>query len=71
MRPEHRTFSHVMYVLFLISVTIALYFTFASFSLLTSNPSFYGILSIVFILWSFMFWEFGHRIHHMLGDAKK
>lgn len=65
MRPEHRTFSHVMYILFLITVTIAAFFTFASFKRLATIEEMYGILALVFLMWSFLFWEFGHRIHHV------
>ena len=65
LRPEHKTFSHIMYVLFLIAVTVAAFFTFQSFRLLTDNPYFYGILGVLFLLWAFLFWEFGHRIHHV------
>ena len=66
MKNEHRTFSHIMYFLFLIAVTIATYFTFQSFSVLARSPSsenFYMIFSILMLVWAFLFWEFGHRIH--------
>jgi hypothetical protein len=55
-----------MYFLFLISVTIATYFTFQSFSVLSRSPSsenFYMIFSLLMLGWSFLFWEFGHRVH--------
>ena len=71
MAQEHRTFSHVMYVLFLIAVTIAAFFTFASFKFLADRTEFYGMLAIVFLLWSFLFWEFGHRIHHVSQQGWK
>ncbi len=67
MRREHRTFSHVMYFLFLISATIGLYFTLQSFTVLKQidNPGyFFPISSIMMLLWAFLFWEFGHRIHN-------
>jgi hypothetical protein len=66
MRSEHRTFSHVMYFLFLICATIGLYFMLQSFSVLKSieNPGyFFPVSSIMMLLWAFLFWEFGHRIH--------
>jgi hypothetical protein len=65
-RQEHKTFSHVMYFLFLISITIAAYFTFQSFYTLGELENaqyFYTITSILMLLWGFLFWEFGHRIH--------
>jgi len=65
-QQKHTTFSHIMYVLFLISVTFALYYTFQAFQYLGTmqNPeNFYIVLGILMLLWAFMFWEFGHRIH--------
>jgi hypothetical protein len=60
---QHRTFSHVMYVLFLVAVTIATYFTFQSFRVVAMQPNFYPVFAILLLLWSFLFWEFGHRMH--------
>jgi hypothetical protein len=65
-RQEHKTFSHVMYFLFLISITVAAYFTFQAFAVLgamAQSQSFYTITAILMLLWGFLFWEFGHRIH--------
>lgn len=65
-QQKHHTFSHIMYVLFLISVTFAMYYTFQAFQMLgtMANPeNFYVVLGILMLLWSFLFWEFGHRIN--------
>lgn len=63
---KHHTFSHIMYVLFLIAVTFALFYTFLAFQVLGnfSNPeAMYAMMGVLTLLWAFMFWEFGHRIH--------
>lgn len=66
LEQKHQTFSHIMYILFLISVTFATYYTFQALQVLGSMEKpeyFYVVLGILMLLWSFLFWEFGHRIH--------
>lgn len=63
MKEEHRTFSHVMYVLFLIAVAIAGYFTFEAFRGIALDPNFYGVLGILMLAWAYIFWRFAHEIH--------
>lgn len=63
---EHRVFSHLMYLLFLISAAMAAYYT---FGMLIQPPEasvateFYGVKALVFLGWSFVFKTLGHRIH--------
>ena len=63
---EHRIFSHLMYVLFLISAAIAAYYT---FGMLVYPPEetkltqWYGIKALVFLGWAFVFKTLGHRVH--------
>lgn len=63
---EHRVFSHLMYLLFLISAAIAAYYT---FGLLVEPPevneltSYNGVKALVFLGWAFIFKTLGHRIH--------
>jgi hypothetical protein len=66
LRDEHHAFSHVMYFLFLLSITVATFFTFQSFVVLANSPDaqyFHVVFAILMLCWSFLFWEFGHRIH--------
>lgn len=63
---EHRVFSHIMYLLFLVSAGIGAYYT---FGMLVEPPeineltSYYGVKALVFIGWAFIFKTLGHRIH--------
>ena len=60
---EHRVFSHIMYLLFLVAAALAFVFTIA---LLVENPetNYNGIKALVLIGWAFLFKTFGHRIHY-------
>ncbi len=64
LKDEHRTFSHVMHVLFLVSITITAYFTFQGFRVLSESEEYYGVLALLMLGWSWLFFEFGHRMHH-------
>lgn len=63
---EHRIFSHLMYLLFLISAAIAAYYT---FGMLIEPPevneltSFYGVKALVFLAWAWVFKTLAHRVH--------
>ncbi len=61
---EHRVFSHVMYLLFLVAAAIAAYFTFGMFtSEYTSGGEFFPVKALVLLGWAFLFKVFAHRIH--------
>ena len=66
LEDHHKAFSHIMYALFLISITFATFYTFnalGSLSTFANTEYFYPIIAILMLLWAFLFWEFGHRIH--------
>lgn len=66
LEDHHVAFSHIMYALFLVSTTFAAFYTFnalGSLSNYANTEYFYPIVAIMMLLWSFLFWEFGHRIH--------
>ena len=63
---EHRVFSHLMYLLFLISAAIAAFYTFSMFVYppeTTQAAQFYPVKTLVFLGWAFVFKTLGHRIH--------
>ena len=63
---EHRIFSHLMYVLFLISSAIAAYYTFGMINQppeLWPTTTYYPVKALVFLGWSFLFKTLGHRVH--------
>jgi hypothetical protein len=64
LEKHHVTFSHIMYALFLVSIAFAALSTFSvigMFGSAESGPA--ALTAIMMLLWSFLFWEFGHRIH--------
>jgi surface polysaccharide O-acyltransferase-like enzyme len=66
LEDHHKAFSHVMYGLFLVSITFAAFYTFnalGSLGTFRNTEYFYPIVAIMMLLWSFLFWEFGHRVH--------
>jgi surface polysaccharide O-acyltransferase-like enzyme len=66
LQDHHKAFSHIMYALFLISITFAAFYTFNALGALgnfANTEYFYPIVAILMLLWAFLFWEFGHRIH--------
>jgi len=66
MQDHHKAFSHIMYALFLVSIAFAAFYTFNALGKLAdfaNNEYFYPIVAIMMLLWAFLFWEFGHRIH--------
>jgi hypothetical protein len=70
---EHRVFSHVMYILFLIAAALAAYYTFSmwmstqifrpgdAFDL--SSDRYLPVKALVMIGWAFLFKTFAHRVH--------
>ncbi len=66
LEDHHKAFSHIMYALFLVSITFAAYYTFNALGKLgdyRNTEYFYPIVAIMMLLWAFLFWEFGHRVH--------
>lgn len=66
LEDHHKAFSHIMYALFLISITFAAFYTFNALGALSdfaNSEYFYPIVAILMLLWAFLFWEFGHRVH--------
>ncbi len=66
MQDHHKAFSHIMYALFLISIAFAAFYTFSALGKLgdfRNTEYFYPIVAIMMLVWAFLFWEFGHRIH--------
>jgi surface polysaccharide O-acyltransferase-like enzyme len=66
LQDHHKAFSHIMYALFLIAITFAAFYTFNALRLLSdfaNSEYFYPIVAILMLLWAFLFWEFGHRVH--------
>ncbi len=66
LQDHHKAFSHIMYALFLVSIAFAAYYTLnalGNLSAFKNSDAFFPVIAILMLLWSFLFWEFGHRIH--------
>lgn len=65
LEDHHAAFSHIMYGLFLVAIAFAAFYTFNTISMLSSSgdQNFYPVTAILMVLWAFLFWEFGHRVH--------
>ncbi len=63
MKKETETFSHIMYLLFIVAVAFAAYYTFSLFNLGVTTEE--GIKAIIWLLWAFLFKRFAHlaQIH--------
>lgn len=60
---EHRVFSHVMYILFLVAAAGAAFFTFAMWQS-GLGEEYYPFMALVLLGWAYFFKTFAHRIHH-------
>ena len=58
---EHKVFSHLMYIMFLVTSAFAAYYTFMMF--MQDNPGFAPVKALVMLAWAFIFKTLGHRIH--------
>ena len=58
---EHKVFSHLMYILFLITGGLAAWYTYWMFAL--EDPGFFPVKALVMLGWAFIFKTLGHRIH--------
>jgi hypothetical protein len=62
---EHRVFSHLMYLLFLVATALAAYYTFNMFiQPETQAVTYMPVKALVLLGWAFIFKTFGHRIHY-------
>lgn len=59
---EHRVFSHLMYILFLIAAAIAAYYTYNTFQYNVSED-FLPVKGLLFLGWAYLFKVFAHRVH--------
>lgn len=61
---EHRIFSHLMYLLFLLAAALAAYFTFGMLTAPeTQGVTYMPVKALVLLGWAFIFKTLAHRIH--------